>query len=294
MKSFADWIVGSVVRAGLVAAALTWLPLFGFIGSAALVLASLKRGAMFGLTAAAVAAAVLLAIGLATGQGPTTAIGAVLLFWAPALALAEMLRRFGRLGPSVSFAAFASLGVVLLWFGVVNPADGGLSSAFVEEMAPLLQEGMIEGVSNEDLLIMLAEILPGLLAASLFLIALLGLLTGMWWHASISSPGALGDAFRSLRLGSLLGLIAAATIVGVAVSDNLLFRNLAVVLVAVYVCQGLAVLHSIARVRQWPSVALAAVYVFLIFGMGFMAPALAMAGLADTWANFRGRDPNAT
>ncbi|MGI9264326.1 MAG: DUF2232 domain-containing protein [Gammaproteobacteria bacterium] len=289
MKSFADWIVGSVFRVGFLAAALTLVPMIGFSGSGVLVLASLKRGPGFGLTSGGVATATLLLMGLALGQGVEVAVGAVLLFWVPALGLAELLRRTGQLGPSLTMATIASMGVVLLWFGLVGNSDGSFTTELAEELRPLIQQGLTDATSEDQLLELLVMILPGLLAGSLMLIAVLGLLTGMWWHASINSPGALGDAFRSLRLGGLLGIVALGVVVAVAADGGVVFRNLLMVLVVAYLVQGIAVLHGIAHWRKWPSGALVAVYVLIVVGLGFMAPALAMVGLTDTWADFRGR-----
>lgn len=278
---------------GLLAAVLTLVPMIGFIGSGVLVLASLKRGAVFGLMSAGVATAALVLLGLALGQGVEVALGAVLLFWTPALGLTEFLRRSGQLGPSVTMAAIASLGIVLLWFGLADGSES-VTSALVDEIRPLLQDSLVGGASEENVLELLVALLPGLLAGSLLLIAVLGLLTGMWLHASINSPGAFGDAFRSLRLASLLGIIAAGTILAVAVNGGVVFKNLLMILAVVYLIQGFAVLHGVAHYRKWPAGAMAVVYVLLMVGLGFMAPALAMVGLTDSWADFRGRARSAT
>lgn len=289
MKSFADWIVGSIFRVGILAAAFTLMPMIGFVGSGVLVLASLKRGPIFGLTSGGIATAALLLMGLALGQGVEVAVGAVLLFWVPALGLAELLRRTGQLGPSLTLATLAAMGIVLLWFGLSGNSESSFSMALAEELRPLLQQGLVDSANEDQVLELLVAMLPGLLAGSLMLIAVLGLLTGMWWHASINSPGALGDAFRSLRLGGLLGIVALGIILAMAANGGVVFKNLLMVLVVTYLIQGIAVLHGIAHWRKWPSGALVAVYVLMVVGLGFMAPALAMVGLTDTWADFRGR-----
>ncbi len=288
MKSLADWVVGSVFRVGFLAAALTLVPMIGFIGSGVLVLASLKRGLVFGLTSTGVATAALVLMGLALGQGAAVALGAVLLFWAPALGLAELLRRSGQLGPSVTAAAVASIGIVLLWFGLADSSEG-MTVALADEIRPLLQQGLTAGASEEDVLELLVALLPGLVAGSLLLIAVLGLLTGMWWHASINSPGAFGEAFRSLKLGRFLGVVAAGAILVVVVNGGMVFKNLLMVLAVAYLIQGFAVVHGVAHERKWPAGAMAAVYVVFFIGLGFMAPAMTMVGLTDTWADFRGR-----
>jgi hypothetical protein len=288
VKSLANWVVGSVFRVGLLAAVLTLVPMIGFIGSGVLVLASLKRGPVFALISAGVATVALVLMGLAMGQGVAVALGAVFLFWTPALGLAELLRRSGQLGPSVTMAAVASIGIVLLWFGIADGSES-VTVALADEIRPLLQEGLAGGAGEENVLELLVALLPGLLAGSLLLIAVLGLLTGMWWHAAINSPGAFGDSFRSLRLGGLLGIIAAGTILAVAANGGIVFKNLLMVLAVVYLIQGFAVLHGVAHYRKWPASAMGAIYVLLLVGLGFMAPALAMVGFTDSWADFRGR-----
>ena len=99
MKGFAEWLTSRPYRVALLAAALALLPPLGIVGAGLLVLLSLQRGAAAGWGAAAIAGALLVGVGLAQGADAIGALTAVLLFWGPALLLAEVLRRAGRLGP---------------------------------------------------------------------------------------------------------------------------------------------------------------------------------------------------
>lgn len=286
-KSFADWVTGRAYRAGVVAAALTLLPPLGILGSGVLVLTSLQKGATAAWMSAALGTAVLFAVGLVgdAAAAAAGAIGAALLFWAPALALAEVLRKMGRLDFCLQGATLSGLLLVIIWFGIGGETGQSLVASMAEDMKPLLAENP----ARDHAMAILIAIMPGALAGSLMLAAVLGLMIGMWWHAAAVSPGALGEAFRALRLGRLLGAIGIVILIATLVTGQTLFANLLVVLSAAFVLQGLAVLHGVAALRSWPSGALIAVYLLLMIGMGFTAPALAATGLADTWIDFRGR-----
>ena len=67
--------------------------LLGLVGAGLLVLLSLQRGSVAGWTGAALGGAVLIGVGLVQGASAAGAMAAVLLFWGPALLLAELLRR---------------------------------------------------------------------------------------------------------------------------------------------------------------------------------------------------------
>jgi len=285
MKGFAEWLTSRPWRAAFMAAALALVPPLGLVGSGLLVLASLQRGAATGWGAAAIAGALLLGLGLAGGASAAGALAAVLLFWGPALLLAEVLRRAGRLGPAVETAAVGALALVLIWFGLTGGQGGALLDEFSAQMAPLLAGSLDE----EQTRALLAVTLPGLLALSLTLGALVSLLLGMAWHASLVSPGSLGTAFREMRMGRAIGTVGLGILAVAVMTGSALWVSLSIALAGVFVLQGLAMLHGLAAIREWPSGIIAMVYVLLVFGMGFMAPILAALGLADTWMDFRGR-----
>ena len=99
---------------------------------------------------------------------PPLLLTAVLLFWGPALLLAEVLRRAGRLGPPLEAAAFGGIAVVLLWFALTGGAPTQLLDEFVTQMEPLLA-GSVDPAQTRALL---ALTLPGLLALSLLIVFL--------------------------------------------------------------------------------------------------------------------------
>ena len=285
MKGFTEWLTSRTYRAALLAAALALLPPLGLVGAGLLVLVSLQRGSPAGWSAAAIAGAALVAIGLVGGAGAFGALVAVVLFWGPALALTEVLRRVGRLGPPMDLAAIGSVGIVLLWFAFTGGQTGQLLDEFAAQMEPILR-GSIDPAQTRALLELT---LPGLIALSLTLGAVVALLLGMAWHASLVSPGSLGQAFREMRMSRVVGTVGLAVLVGAMVVGSPLWVSLGIALSGVFVLQGLALVHGLAKIRGWPGGVLVGLYVLLLFGMSFVAPVLAAAGMADTWMDFRGR-----
>jgi hypothetical protein len=285
VKGFTEWLTSRTYRAALLAAALALLPPLGLVGAGLLVLVSLQRGSAAGWTAAAIAGAALLAIGLVGGADAFGALVAVVLFWGPALALTAVLRRVGRLGPPMDLAAVGSVAIVLLWFAFTGGQTGQLLDEFAAQMEPILR-GSIDPAQTRALLELT---LPGLIALSLTLGAVVSLLLGMAWHASLVSPGSLGQAFREMRMSRVVGTVGLAVLVGAMVVGSPLWVSLAIALSGVFVLQGLALIHGLAKIRGWPGGVLVGLYVLLLFGMSFVAPVLAAAGMADTWMDFRGR-----
>jgi hypothetical protein len=282
VKQFADWVTRRGYRAGFIAAALALVPLLGVAGSGLLVLTSLRRSSAAAWVAAVTATLVLLVASVAGGAGMLAATLAGLVFWAPAVGLAEILKRTGSFSVTVQVGMTVSLLMAGLWS---LASGGGLSVALGQQLTPWLEARGFDAQTIESLL----TLVPGTMAMTLLIAALSGLLLGMWWHAALSSPGALAQAFRSLRLGRVFAVIGMTVLAGGIVTGQTIFANLMVVVLFSFALQGLALIHAIGAARSWPAGALALLYVMLFFGMSVVAPLLAVAGILDNWLDFRGR-----
>jgi hypothetical protein len=281
VKQFADWVAQRPYRAGFIAAALALIPPLGIVGSGFLVLANLRRGSGPAWMAAAIATMVLLAVAVSGGANPVSAGLAGLVFWAPAVGLAEVLRRTGSLDVCVQVAVVAGLLLTGIWL----LGSAGWSEVLSREFTPMLEAS---GFQPEAIAAVMA-IIPGAMALSLLLAAVAGLLLGMWWHAALASPGALGKAFRGLRLGRMLAGLGALVLVGGLLTGSPVFANLLVITGAAFVLQGMAIVHGVAASKHWPPGALVVFYVVLVFGMSFVAPLLSVLGLVDNWTDIRAR-----
>jgi len=67
----------------------------------------------------------------------------------------------------------------------------------------------------------------------------------------------------------------------------LVLENLAIVVLAMFVFQGLAVVHALFRERGWPKWGLAVFYVLLALFTVWLLGLVSGAGLVDNWFDFR-------
>jgi hypothetical protein len=272
-------------RAALAAAFLSVVPLLSFFSGGVLVLMRLQRGAAAGLRAA-VLATLLLALLATVSGGQVLLAASAAAVWFPALGLTGFLAGSG----SFSRAALAALAGSALVAVVIQLAVGDPVAVWGPTISNVVNA--LGGAGDPDLAALtevLARVMPGIIAASLFVAVMVALMLGMWWHAGLTSPGAFGTAFRSLRLGRgpviLTGLVyLAAQALAWPVGQSLVL-----VLFAGLALQGLAVVHGVARARGWPGLVLGVVYVAVLLAAPYALMGLAMLAVADTWLDFRAR-----
>lgn len=290
MAGFANWVVAQPYRAALVAAALAAIPPLWPVSAAAVVLTTLQRGVQPGLSTAA-GATLIAGVYWAVLGNVMVAAELALLVFLPAVGLARTLRKSATLNVCVQLASGVAVLAVVAWFVAVPDPVGlwarGLDAAFADQLA-----GTPEG---EELLATAPKWMTGAAALLLLLISLGGLMIGMAWHASVSSPGAFGEAFRSLRLGRTAALVALAVAVMAILGGSLVGANMLLVLLAPLTMQGLAVLHGIASIRGWTNTGMlwTAVYAGLILVSYATVPVFAAVGLVDNWLDIRGRSQRA-
>jgi uncharacterized protein YybS (DUF2232 family) len=298
MITLARFILKGYSQAALVAAAMAMLglilPPFAWISGAAIALITLVGGHRQGILVTAIAA-----IGTAVFAGiiisaPEFAAWFVLLIWLPVLMLAVVLRNTVSLVLCIQLLAGVSLlGIVILYQFFPDlgefwrPSLEMMASEMLVQSEDALDEAQLQQVIDNVI-----RILPGFLASSFMIGTLLSLYLARWWQATIYNPGGFGKEFRALNLGKTTALIAmaialVATLVeGQALADT--FYAMMLVVFMLYLNQGLAVLHAVIAGKQLNAVWLYLVYILMFF-IPHIVVLLAMAGLADTWIDFRRR-----
>ena len=259
-----------------------------YLGAAGLVLVTLRHG---GREALVVGAAAMLGTGLlatlALGSF-VPALAVALSLWLPVTLLALVLRATGSQALVMLLAgALSALVVVLLHLFLESPAEWW-RQALEEVLAPALDR---QGVSMDpQALENIAALMTGLVAVASMTGQLLSLWLGRWWQSVLYKPGGFGEEFRALRLPRALA-VATLVLVGIAMAAPGEFGRfageLAIIGMALFVFQGLAVVHALVKQRGASVGWLFGTYVLLLV-MGAPATiALGAAGMADTWIDFR-------
>jgi len=294
MISLARFILKGYSQAALVAASMAMLglllPPIAWLSGAAVALVTLVNGHRNGLLVTVIAG-----IGTAVLSGlilsiPELAIYYVLLVWLPVVMVAVVLRQTVSLVLCLQLIAGVSLlGILVLY--VFFPDFGEIWRSSLNMMADDLIANSNGTLDKEQLQLVIDQVvslLPGFFASSFMIGTMLSLYMARWWQAVIYNPGGFGKEFRAINLGKATALIALAIAITASLIKADIFNAMLLVVFALYLNQGVAVLHAVFAGKQFN-----AVWLFMIYLLMFFVPhivvLLALAGLADTWIDFRRR-----
>ena len=266
------------------------LPPLSILSGAVVALVALRHGAGHGLKVLAAAAVVTaLAVQLVVGQ-PAAALLLPLLLWVPMIALALVLRYTRSLSAAVLTAlAFGALIVVTHVVALDDPAREW-TEMIGEQVGEVLEAQGLDEAARQAVLTAMGLWMTGALAAAYFLQIVASLFLARWWQALLYNPGGFGAEFRELRLPrwlALLGLPLFAALLVPGLPDVL--RYLALPVAGAFFLQGLALAHGqLAAFKAGPGW-LVGIYVLLVVATPYAFTALATAGYADAWLDFRAR-----
>ena len=265
-----------------------------YVGAAAVALVTLRLGPAQGAQVLGGALAAVGVLGFVLlGSGPVNLLLMLLALWGGVWVMAAVLRASVSLALAVQAGALLTLlGVVLLYLVVGDP------TAFWKELVNSGVDAMIHqaGAAPEveqlrDVLLELAPLMSGLVAAGSLFSLTLCLLLGRWWQSLLYNPGGFRAEFQALRLDRRLAL---AVVVLAAVGAfaeggiGLFAADLALPLLMAFLLAGLALVHALfGRVRNaqfW----LMGFYVMLLVLQPLIL-FVVLAALADSWLDFRNR-----
>lgn len=294
MKGLATFIMRGYPQGTLVAAATALLslllPLFGLVSGGVIALFTLRLGVREGALLAGLSTLGVGLLGAFALGTPWPALGTLLILWLPVWGLAALLRVSRSL--SLTVAAIGLLGVLVVL--VVHTTVEDVSVGWLELLAPvqdlLVRDGVVGPEAADVLFAAIAPWMTGTFAAALVLQCLLGLFIGRWWQALLYNPGGFGQEFRALHLHPLFGVAALVllALIGLAPGPGPL-PDLLIVLIPLYLIQGLAVLHQIHHARGLHGGWLFGLYALLLFFIPHAALLVACVGLVDIWADLRSR-----
>lgn len=280
MRALAEFAMRGRPQAYLVALLSTCTSLFFWVGAAIAALVTLRKGIadgfMLTLWACLPAAAVAFFVGeilpLAAVLG-TFVLAAVLRYtvsWSATLAVAPM---YGLI-----------MGAVLLTLGsdYLN---------FLVEMLDALIANIEKGMQSEEQTVSLLRpdattIAGGLVMMEVF-VAILCLILGRWWQASLYNPGGFGEEFRALRFPPGLAVLLVAIAVGfLAMGKSYALWAWAMLVPLLFA--GLGLVHGLCHGRESGGRWLTMLYI----GLLLIAPlrnVVALLALIDSFIDVRRR-----
>jgi len=266
------------------------LPPLSILSAAVITLVTLRRGIQEGLFVLGLSSVACGAMALLLFSHALPVIGFVLLMWLPVWLLGSLLRINHSLGKTLTAALL--LGLLVLGFQYLQFQDPvatwrELLKPFV---ASLVDGQLIEAGISELLLETMADWMPGAIAAGFVVQSMAALFVARWWQAVLYNPGGFKEEFHQLRLPRALALVTLLVLILKWFTPEVgLPTYLTMLLLAGWLMQGLSLVHAL-QTRLGASVAwLVAMYALMPFVMPYVIGALAIAGFADSWIEFRAR-----
>ncbi|MBT8078296.1 MAG: hypothetical protein KJO31_06945 [Gammaproteobacteria bacterium] len=290
MQAIAAWLVARPLNSIAVLAATLLLPFRTMTSGATLVLLILHSGAQKVAIYALAAAGFVVGLGYITGLAVAELTATVAAIWLPIGLLAMLMRKTRSLTLTVQLSvvlAFAALLVINV--GLEDP--GVVGNNWLDQMIAYFNEVGNHGQANilADNRAELAPLVTLFIVLGVWLVYVMVLLFGYALFRSLPGQSAIYGRFCDLSLGRVLALTAAVVLSLTLVSNAVLLQQLAIMCIAVFSVQGLALMHWLQVERGLPMLVTIVVYLLLMPLAAILGPLLAMTGYADVWLDLRSR-----
>jgi hypothetical protein len=262
-------------------------PLIPLLAVALIALETMRRGPRQGLLSAAIAFVCVLVLSAIVGFD-TRVLGIVgALTMTSGVGLGFIVNTTYSLTLAFQACLAVSGLIVILCVWAWPDVRGTVAPQLDVVVDTLRQEGIapefIEAVNQA------ANVVFGLSAAFGLVQLVVALVLAYWWASLAGMPYSVGEQFRSLRVGRILGVPATLLMATSLFVDAVVVQNLFPVVLVGFCFQGLAVTHAWAHAKGWNPAVLFVMYVLLVSPLsGVLLLALSSMGLTDSWINLRG------
>lgn len=289
MTRLSDWIAGRRFARIALIALLFPLPLLAVISAALAVSGSVLRGWLSAAEDCAGALLLLVAItALAGGAWFEIGVGAAVT-WTVAVLLGHLYRRASM---TLALQVAVLLGLAgALAFSLWSADPQAFWEQVLSDLAERAQSAGLE-VAPEDIVPGAARLMTGMMAASAVASSVAALFVGAWLAES-NTKRSFAAEFREVRMGRVMGFLAAIVAVMLLTGLRTTMDDLLLVLATGFVVQGLAVIHWHGARRNWPRLWLLALYLPMALIPAVAAlqlVVLALIGLADNAVSLRRTD----
>lgn len=298
MKALANFILRGPSQAILVAVGTAvlamMLPPLSVVSGAVVALVTLRSGprpgavTMFGSTAF-VALLAYISLG-------NVVLGLVFLamLWLPLWILGWVLRDTRSLALATTTAGMLGIVGVVAVYASVGDVSSWWQQVLMTVFEPAIEAGgaLADRATVETILADLSKIMTGIAAAGMSLNALMCLYLARAWQAQLFNPGGFREEFHALRLGQGLAMLSLGFVVLSLIPLGVVSHmagEIVIVILSLYVLQGLALLHAIVAQRKLHIAWLVVLYLVMLFVLPQLMVLVALMGLVDTWADFRRR-----
>lgn len=263
------------------------------ISGATIGLVTLRKGFAEGLIVVVGTGLIIALLGQFASQNPVlmgVSIIAVIVVGIPVLLAAFMLRVSRSLGVALAVAGLLALSGLLLAYAMV----GDVALWWQNTLLDLLeaQGANITEADKTQVVGVMSAAISGVIGSMLVYNTMINLFIARWLQALLYNPGGFRKEFNELQLGKRVTSISLLILgISIVLSGGMtgFALNVLIILVAVYAIQGLALAHTVVSISGAGSGWLIVLYVLLVFLFVPSMMVLFLAGLIDSWLDFRTR-----
>jgi len=271
------------------------VPPFSFVSGGIISATALRRGIADSVLILALCVAVPALVMTLWSVGYQPVIVFALFTGIPVILLAQVLRQTASeavtLTAAGAMSALVLAGIHLLTRDPVAWLGERLELLIVQPIRDTRPD------ASPELLDMLGAIVhalsvPAATVSGFMMIAMLTLWLGRWMQAVLDNPGGFGKEFRELRLDRRVAYAGVTLALLAILAGNFaagLFPAWFVIVINMYTIQGIALVHGVVHGRRASAGWLAVMYVGLVLFSPMTSLGLALAGISDTWFDYRRR-----
>ena len=246
-------------------------------------LVTLRHGPIAGLQVIIGSLVVIAVFAYLTNMSPQISTAFALGVWVPLWLCANILRRTESQGRLVLAAGACGAGYILIMHLIIVDVSQWWETWLDHWITQALPAGQVE--QYREVLTSAAPIMNAMMAAGLVISLVLTILIARWWQALLGNPGGFRKEFHALHLpkGLLIAVLAGLVMMVVGKSNpGSPALDMLIVLVFLYLFQGLAMIHRTVAAKSLSQAWLVAIYALLLV-VPQTVLLLACLGMVDSW-----------
>ena len=245
----------------------------------------LRKGPVYGMQVLLVCLLAVVLFVAVIGVNPQVAFAFALGIWVPVYICCSVLRQTHSQG----WLVFAAGSIAAVYVLVLHWLIADVPAWWQQWMELWINNAFPEGGGEQyqDILVQAAPamnaIMAGAIASSLIVTSLLS----RWWQSLLFNPGGFRSEFYALRLPGaviFLSLVGIILLFSSGEQQGSAGLDILVVVIFMYLFQGLASVHRIVNAKKLPQIWLVVMYLLLII-MPQAILIVACLGLVDSWIN---------
>lgn len=265
------------------------LPLFGLLANAAIALVTLRKNWQEGLLLTLIGSVAIAIFTYIEQQNISFGFFIAWIQWTPVVLFAWVLNQ------TVSWKVTlqALLGLSMLSVFLLHIIIPDTTTFWLELFNNTIKAESLPSEDQANIAILqqriqqISPLITGIIVAMSSIVVIISLLMARYWQSQLYNPGGFGEELRELRLGKASALIMIALVIMAFATEINGVMELLFCGVAVFLFQGIALIHALVKLRGMRQLWLIVLYLLLILLNFHMAVILAAVGIIDNFADFR-------